>query len=298
MANIIDLTKLWGSRDDNAPSKATIQTFPGLVAADLVRNAMVSVVIVGYGPLKALTALLESVQKQNFVREIIIVRAGLDKTAQTELVDQLSSVPKCHIVNGNPNKGLAAAYNLGAQYCSGRFLLFLDSTCVLPEEAVAKLLATGIAKPLPWILGITAGAHSTKSKMSWRGLFRSSAPAKDSKIFPEVSLPGGGFHAASLSGECLFLPYKTFAELKGLDKRCFHSTFHLDFCLRVHLAGGGVYTTKDLNLVPNLSWAAQGQEVKNPFKQKWQRVVRWWQGVRGVVYFYRKHALANQHSQC
>ncbi len=277
MTYIIDLHQLW---EESASLGAASQEEPQY------RKNVVSVVVVATGSGALLLQTLNSVISQPFVREVIIVHCEENPAFDKALATFVRKHPKCYIVRGDKNKGLAALYNLGAQHACGQFLLLMKGNCLLAKNAMAKLLATGILKPSPWVVGVA-------NKPTWHHLNpmgRLGALFSDpfdtlnvhgyqQEALPEVSLPGGGFHTYSIGPECLFLPTQSFLELKGLDKKCFHSTFHVDLCLRVHFAGGGVYRAREFDVH---AFAPVKQSIMEALRNEWQ-------GFCGRYHFYGKH---------
>jgi len=255
---VIDLQRLWEERTNITPATkraaATVYLDP--------RQRIVSIVMVVYQEEKLLQV-LQAVLAQPFVREIIIVDCTHQTCMEVMLARLIDLHPKCSVVAGQFKMGLAEAYNVGAQYASAQFLLFLSARCFLPKNAVLKLLATGFRKPLPWIVGLKPSGTKDKNVFTCR----------EAAFLPEVSLPGGGIHAESVSAGCLFIPAKTFVELRGMDEKCFHTTFHLDLCLRVHLAGGGVYWAKALE---SLEDPFPLEALPKGFRQEWQAWRGWY----------------------
>lgn len=286
MTYVIDLQRLWEGAAKTSAKDDTSLLEP-------YKN-VVSVIMVAQVEETKLLQSIQSVLAQQFVREVIIVNAEASSEVEKSLMKFASLHPKCYIVNGQRGMGLASAYNLGTQYASGQYLLFLDSRCLLTKNAIVKLLATGVRKPMPWIIGMKGFIQpqavpmgvkpnlwaklkqkiKNKINVLWYGV-------ENNKMHSplEVSLPGGGFHATSLAPQCLFISTQTFLDLKGMDRKCFHSTFHIDLCLKVHLAGGGVYQAKDLYLVNN---QIPPVTFGKTFSQQWQ-------AFKGMHHFYKKY---------
>ncbi|MBS0289723.1 MAG: glycosyltransferase family 2 protein [Proteobacteria bacterium] len=277
MTYILDLQRLW----ETNTSTNSVQT------SEARKKNVVSVIVVCIANEKLLLQVLQSVLAQQYIREVIIVNGEEAPSLEVNLAAFTRLYPKCHVVTADKKAGLAAAFNLGASHASGQFLLFVNGNCILPKHAVNTLLATGIRKPTPWVVG---GAQQIQDKPAWgrlTKLFNALDVLKyeknDNAFLPEVSLPGGGFHTSSLGPECLFLSAQSFLELKGLDRKCFHSTFHVDLCLRVHFAGGGVYRAKEVDLTtpPQLEHSLR------------DHIMMEWQALCGRYHFYKKHVSAN-----
>lgn len=257
MTYIIDLQRLWADRKMVLANP--LQVAPGAYIDP--RHCAISAVVVAQADQDKLLKNLIFLCDQLLIREVVVVNCEASSQIEEALRQFVKSHPKCYIVTGRSRMGVAAAYNLGVRYTSGQFLLFLDLLCVLPKNAILKLLATGLHKPHPWVVGPLS--------------------EKDNINLPEVSLPGGGIHVASLTADCLFIPTKDFLALQGLDERCLHSAFHLDLCMRIHLAGGGVYQACDVQ--------ATTDPGRRDSLSLVDRLRQDWQACRGQWYFEHKH---------
>jgi GT2 family glycosyltransferase len=271
---VIDLERLWADRGVSA----TNQHKANSIYLDPRQNVVSAIVVADSDEMKLMLT-LQALLTQLFIRELIVVNCESNPALDRFLAKFATLNPKCYVVHGQKNMGLAAAYNLGAQYASGQFLLFLESTCVLEKNAVLEMLSTGIRKPLPWIIGAEdESCHNPKAAMTWLQAMHAWLNTSKTKeklhhtSMREVSLPGGGFHVSNLASGCLFMPSKSFLELKGWDKQCFHTTFHYDLCLRVHLAGGGVYRAKELAFIQQ---ARPKMTLKKGLALAWQACVGW-----------------------
>ncbi len=278
MTYILDLRRLW----EGVTVSSEAQEAAAAVYLDPRKN-VVSAIVVAHTNEPIILQTLQSVLAQQFIREVIIVNSEGSSSLEKTLAVFAKRHPKCHVVNGQKKDGLAAAYNLGAQYASGQYLLLFSGNCLLSKNAVLNMLATGIRKPAPWVIG---GAESLKAQGRLKKLLSNSMHSlkyENQTSHPEVSLVGGGFHTSNVGPECLFLSTATFLELRGLDEKCFHSTFHTDLCLRIHYAGGGVYRAKDLNVVVC-------SETTLPLVAY---VRKEWQGFCGRHHFYQKYVSNN-----
>lgn len=254
------------------------------------RQRIISVIVAAGSDKAAIVTTLKSALSQLFVREVIVVNSEGSPDIEALLTQYANAHPRCFVINGHSGMGLAAAYNLGAQYASCPYFLFLSSTCILPKYATLKLLTTGIRKASPWVVGAKALSQGidipreerfSSSLVTKFGLFE----FKENQQAAEVSLPGGGIHTLMITPECMLLPSKAFSQLKGMDENCFHTTFHFDLCLRTHLAGGGVYSVKGLDYLRG-SDELPPKTLTKVFRQQWQ-------AMRGWQHLYSKHASFN-----
>jgi GT2 family glycosyltransferase len=276
------LQRLWESSAHVTPEQ---QQAAAKVYLDPRKN-LVSAIVVAHNDEDLLLQTLHSILAQQFLREVIIVNGEESASLDKALTKLAAHYPKCYLVNGQKNAGLAASFNLGARYASGQYLLFISGNGLLSKNAILHLLTTGIRKPTPWVIGTgekdplgEPGAFVGRLKKLFLRENALKYEHSHMKSFPEVSLAGGGYHASQIASECLFIPTQTYLDLSGLDKRCYHSTFHTDLCLRIHLAGGSVYRAREPLLVTR-----KGTPVA--FGEHFRKE---WQAFRGQLHFHQKH---------
>lgn len=276
MAHIIDLQKLWKDRAE----LSVRQLSAAKTLAIEPQQRLVSVVIVAKNE-QALLQLLASLVEQMFILEVVIVcQKEALHIEDASLEAYTKKFARCYKVAAPALPGLAQAFNFGAQYTSGQFLLFLEATQVLTSNAVVKLLATGIQKPLPWVIGVKSPQPTLTQKLLSKITGYYESTTRKGTALPEVSLVGGGRHVSEVAKECLFLPTRVFTELRALDQKCFDTHFNLDLCLRIHLLGGGVYQVEEL-VVP----------LKSASKSKLSdTLIVEWHSFKGWCHFYKKHA--------
>ena len=267
MTYVLDLKRLW---DDRTPVTASQRRAAANVHLD-PRQRVVSVIVVIQNDDLCFIPTLHSVLSQLMVRELIVVNTLQSPAVEEALTHFVHQHPRTILVSGHKASGLAGAYNLGVQYASTPFLLFLDANCLLPKDTVLHLLATGVRKPRPWVIGATEVKTPTDFVPTVPAFKKYFSKLTQNNV-PEVSLPGGGHYAHVVPSQCILIPTPTFAELKGLDKRCYHTTFHWDLCLRVHEMGGSVYRAKGVVLVIN---QPQISGFRALFTKEWQSFQGW-----------------------
>ncbi|MGE3318989.1 MAG: glycosyltransferase family 2 protein [Candidatus Berkiella sp.] len=272
MTYVIDLKRLW---DDRSPLTASQRSVAAQVSLD-PRQKVVSVIVAIQNEDMRFITTLQSALAQLMVRELIIVNCSQSPIVK-EALAQFSTLPRTLVVDGEGIRGLASAYNLGVQYASTPFLLLLDAYCLLPKDAVLKLLATGVRKQKPWVVGATSVKDS--QDLVPLPLIKKYFSNVTNNNVPEVSLVGGGHFAQVVPAQCILIPTPTFLVLKGLDKQCFHAAFHWDLCLRVHEMGGSVFQAKEIALVAlEPEWGG----FSALFKQEWRSFLGW-------SHFYQKN---------
>ncbi|MCS5712285.1 glycosyltransferase [Candidatus Berkiella aquae] len=272
MTYVLDLKRLWSDRlaitESQRKAAASVHLDP--------RQKMVSVIVAIQSDDLQVMKTLQSAITQLMVRELIIVNGSHSSLMEDALTQFAYQYPRAILVDGHNVCGLAEAYNLGAQYASTPFALFLSAYGLLQKNAIMQLLAIGIRKPGAWVVG--AALTKREQKHHLPSQFMKNFKTLTTNEVPEVSLVGGGLYAQVVSAECLLLPMRTFAQLKGFDKRCYHTTFHWDLCLRVHQMGGDVFQAPEAVL----AIANPALRSRRLFKQEWQSFLGW-------SHFYQKN---------
>jgi len=222
----------------------------------------ISAIVVTYftGPVLART--IASLKAQPDIAEIIIVDNGnwtdaVVRAAALDVESPEDNGPRIEIMSGHGNVGFAAACNLGARQAASTYLLFLNPDAILPSGGAAQLLADGIEKEHPWMIGAKLvdpdGIEQVGSRRTtltpWRAfvetlkLYRF---APRHPYFRRFNLhadpcPDDVIPVPVTSGACFLIPAADFAIVDGFDEKYFLHVEDVDFCLRFGNAGGTVY---------------------------------------------------------
>lgn len=114
---------------------------------------MISVVMPVFNGEKYIEESIQSVLNQTFKDfELIIINDGsTDGTA--DIIDILSKEDNRIISISQKNKGVASARNIGIDFCSGSYVLFLDSDDILLETALEDMYNAAIEKDADLVIG-------------------------------------------------------------------------------------------------------------------------------------------------
>ena len=116
---------------------AVRERYQGPIPPRLERYPRVSVVVCSYNAERTMEACLASLEKLNYPDyEVIVVNDG--STDRTLEIAQ--RFPYCRIIS-QPNKGLSAARNVGAEASTGEIVAYTDSDCVADPDWLAYLVA-------------------------------------------------------------------------------------------------------------------------------------------------------------
>ncbi len=127
------------------PAFAAVQAcFRGAMPPPLPRTPRVSVVVCAYNAERTMKACLESLEKLRYPDyEVIVVNDGSkDRTLAIS-----EAFPFCRIIS-QPNKGLSAARNVGAEAATGEIVAYTDSDCVVDPDWLTYLVARMAAADL------------------------------------------------------------------------------------------------------------------------------------------------------
>ncbi|MCI5044874.1 MAG: glycosyltransferase family 2 protein [Aquisalinus sp.] len=250
----------------------------------------VSVIIVSYwtGPLLVRSVL--SALRQPEVSEVIVV----DNGNWADEMTRLSAIAgengdKLQIISGHGNVGYAAGCNIGAKAATGQFLFLLNPDAILPDNAVADLLAEGSKLDGNWLMGGklvnpdgTEQAGSRRSPLTpWTAFVEMTRIYKLAPQHPyfrrfnmhQDPCPEEITPIPVISGACMLMPRDTFFAINGMDEEYFLHVEDVDFCLRLRDAGGEVYFSPGTS-IPHFKSSSRSSKLRVEIK-KAQSLVRY-----------------------
>ena len=133
---------------DRHPKPSLIEVgncYRGALPPPLPRYPRVSVVVCAYNAERTIDACLASLAVLNYPDyEVIVVNDG----SRDRTLEIAERYPYCRIIS-QPNKGLSAARNVGAEAATGEIVAYTDSDCVADPDwltyLVARMEASGVA---------------------------------------------------------------------------------------------------------------------------------------------------------
>lgn len=228
-------------------------------SSDPAPSPTVSVIIVSYWTGPVLMRSVMSAIRQPEVSEVIVVDNGNWPDEMARLKDLVGEDyrDRLTVLSGHGNIGYAAGCNLGAKSATGSHLFLLNPDAILPENAVAELLADGTAQEGPWVIGgRLINPDGTEQAGSRRGpLTPWTAFVEMTKLYHfaprhpyfrrfnnhQDPCPEGVCETPVISGACMLMPRETFELIDGMDEAYFLHVEDVDFCLRLAEAGGRVF---------------------------------------------------------
>ena len=223
--------------------------------------AAVTAITVNYNAGLLLRGLLDSLAGQaGLVRSVVV-----DNASQDGSLAFLDTAPHPGVtaVRNPVNRGFGPACNQGAAAASGRYLLFINPDCRMPEGALARLVAVLEANPDVGMVGpLVLNSDGSEQRgcrrylpdpkralMRVLGLHRPNAEGKVAGFdLTGTPLPEKPTPVEAISGACLLIRRELFERLGGWDEGYFLHCEDLDLCMRVKRVGATVLFVPDVSV--------------------------------------------------
>ncbi len=251
--------------------------------------AAVTAIIVNYNAGPLLRGLVESLSGQTgLVRTLVVDNASTDGS----LGFQDAAHPRVTVVRNPSNRGFGAACNQGAAAASGRYLLFINPDCRMPDGALRRLVSVLESRPEAGMLGPlvlnTDGSEQRgcrrylpdpkRALMRVLGMHKPDAQGQVAGFdLTGTPLPEGPTPVQAISGACLLIRRELFEKLNGWDESYFLHCEDLDLCMRVQRAGAQVLFVPDVSVSHVQGVSSRGRPV-----------FVLWHKHRGMWRYYRK----------
>jgi GT2 family glycosyltransferase len=259
-----------------------------------VSAAAVTAITVNYNAGPLLQGLVESLAGQaGLVRTVVVDNASTD--GSLGFLD--AAHPGVTVVRNPSNRGFGAACNQGAAAASGRYLLFINPDCRMPDGALKRLVSVLESRPEAGMLGPvvlnTDGSEQRgcrrylpdpkRALMRVLGLHKPDAQGRVAGFdLTGTPLPEGPTPVQAISGACLLIRRELFEKLKGWDEDYFLHCEDLDLCMRVQRAGAQVLFVPDVSVSHVQGASSRGRPV-----------FVLWHKHRGMWRYYRKFLRAS-----
>ncbi len=253
----------------------------------------VSIVMVTYYTGPVLFEAIEAVLSQDGLRELILVDNGNPPEVVAQIERRATKDDRLIRLGEHGNIGFAAACNLGAKSARSEYLLLINPDCILAPGGLRNLLAEGIRRPRPWMLGgRLMNPDGTEQRGSRREIltpwiafveiFHLDRLAPNHPYFKRLNLhtslvPRETTAVPVISGACMMLPQEDYWALGGMDEAYFLHVEDIDFCLRFRRGGGEIF------FVPHVAVLhLRSTSVASLFFIEWHKT-------RGFIRYFRKN---------
>lgn len=216
----------------------------GSISATQDASVRVSAIVVARRRTPPLDMCLKGVLADPWVDELIIVNAGVDAEAASNLRALKADRRDVVLIHASRGLGLAASRNLAASAAKGRWLLFVEPNIVLQRGAVGHLIAAGRVAPSPWV----AGGRLIDPKGKDRADAMMEMPTMGGALAEAFGLPSGRkpiisakpMNVEAVGRALLLTPKSDFSRLGGFADAALEPAETLDLCRRATGAGGVV----------------------------------------------------------
>jgi GT2 family glycosyltransferase/nucleoside-diphosphate-sugar epimerase len=208
-----------------------------------------SVVTVTYYTGPVLFAALKTVLRQKQLAELIVVDNGNPPEVLTRLQQMALTEPRLIIITGHGNVGFGTGCNLGAEKITGEYMLLLNPDCLLPPDALANMITGFESFPGAMLAGCRLDNPDGSEQRGGRRSLLTPLTAINEVLglhkllrlnLHDTPMPEEPFELLATSGAFMFIKRSDYEQLHGFDEGFFLHVEDLDFCMRVHNAGGKV----------------------------------------------------------
>lgn len=233
----------------------------------------VSFVIVAYRSRESIAALLDSIagQGSEFQREIIVI----DNSPQESCADIVSKHPQARYLLNSVNIGYTAGMNQALALASGDFFFLLNPDVVLKPDCVATLLDGLSTQPQAWAIAPQLLNHDESIQFSVRNFPRFSTLIWDlkgfSRLFPRNRTFGHWRNlyfnhqtrtfVAQPMASALMIRSSVVKTLGPLDEQFFVFFSDVDYCKRIHDAGGKILFVPEAKAIHEIGGSTKQEGV-------------------------------------
>lgn len=250
-----------------------------------------SVVMVSYHTGPVLFAAVRTALKQSPLAELVVVDNGNPPDVLTRLQQMALTEAKLKVISGHGNVGFAKGCNLGATAATGDFVLLLNPDCLLPPQALADIMAGFDEIPGAVLAGCwLQNPDGSEQRGGRRQLLTPQtalAEALSLHLFSgkpkrlnnhRTPMPEETHEVEAISGAFMCMRLAHYRKLGGLDEGFFLHVEDLDFCMRVHRAGGKIICVPRVRVTHMLSTSG---ETPSRFIE--------WHKAKGFIRYFKKH---------
>lgn len=254
----------------------------------------VSLVIVNHNAGLLLTDCIRSAQSQ--VQEIIVIDNASTDTSLAEIEQRFSSKEKqlLTIKRLDRNIGFAAACNIGIQETRSPFVLFLNPDCMLPVNAIDRLMQVlqsdsqigMVGGRLLNADGSEQGGGRRAIPTPWRALVRATGLYRLERFWPNLffdfhlhkqPLPLNPIDVEAISGALMLVRRDAIDEVSVWDEGYFLHCEDLDWCMRFRHKGWRIVFVPDVQVLHHKGACSQAR----PLFVAWHKH-------KGMLRFYQK----------
>ena len=217
----------------------------------------ISVIMVSYHTGCALWLAIDAALEQPECKELLLVNNGNPPGVTVRLRELAGKQPRLRIIEGQGNVGFAKGCNLGVKASGGEYVLLLNPDSMLPEGGLARAMEALKKYPENTLAGCyLVNPDGSEQRGCRRSLLTPKNAIAESLGFGgeklnlhKSEMPEKAHEVPAISGAFMLLARSFYDRLGGLDEGYFLHMEDMDFCFRVHQAGGKVVCLPEIKVI-------------------------------------------------
>ncbi len=224
------------------------------MGSGIIKDISISIIIVNYNGSQLLAQCLKSIKAFTIVPkyEIIVVD---NASTEGNLQQILSEFPDARLIQNEENFGFAKANNIGLEYASGKYILFLNNDTYFIQNSLGEIFEFAESLSVDLLIGCKLLNKDGSDQISVAD-FETLANSFGECIFLYKLFPGNRifnrFHynfeninkpveVDMIKGAFMFCTGAAIKKLGGFDSRFFFFGEESDLCHRFKAMGGKVF---------------------------------------------------------
>lgn len=241
----------------------------------------VSIIIVSYNSSPLLIECVAAALAATVPVRVIVADNGSTDCTIEPLEEWARTEPRLRVLRNGANLGFARGNARALELAEGEFVLFLNPDCLLPADALARLLAVLAEHPEAGMAGcLIRNADGSEEPAGRRaipdpgGLLRRALGRRPPAASP---LPTAPTPVAAISGAFMLVRRAALAHVGSFDPGYFMHWEDLDLCLRFRRAGYSILFVPDVEVRHFKGRSSR----RTPISVEWHKH-------RGMLRFFRK----------
>ncbi len=219
----------------------------GIVGEDIC------VVVVSHESASTIDECLARVRNANGVAQIRVVDND-SRDGTLDIVQRHASLdPRIHFIGNPDNPGFSVACNQGARDGDAPWLAFVNPDCLLPPDALRRLLEHARTREGEVVVGADLVDESGVRDPAARRRDPDFAAMLSSRAARDLSLPVDDGVALqpveAISGAVMLVPRTLFERIGGFDEGYRLHAEDLDLCRRMRDGGARIFVANDVQVV-------------------------------------------------
>lgn len=233
------------------------------MSVSVSQSRAVSAIMVTYHTGPVLWRSIEEVLRQPEIEQLIIVNNGnpADSLKRLQHIEQQNA--RVSLISGHGNIGFAKACNLGAKQATLPYMLLINPDCIITQSACSRIIDVLEQSDDYWCgSGRILNHQGREQAGSRRNLLTPLVAFTESTrldaLIPALKAYRLNHHCTAsptqpeivpaISGAFIMIKTARYQQIGGMDEEYFLHVEDLDFCLKIHQAGGKIMHVPDVNI--------------------------------------------------